>query len=426
MRLFLLFLLLPLVQCVQIPTLKIVNGNILNVPLRGINWFGFENSQTSVDGLWSGNLAGATDFNTIIYKLNLLGFNAVRLPFTFNDMKLPTLKKTIPCKSQSPSDVQKSIIDPIQKTTTVKPFPPRLPLPKSNVCNKYLDRYQNTLDRFVFTISSFIAAGIYVVLDYHPMKKELYTSNQKEYTTKWVSLMKFIKNHHNYNNMKGRIIIDLLNEPDHVQMSWNTATKLYIPTLDSLHVLLGPEQLYMVEGTGQIGYNLNWGDGFVTNPSIVKSYHISDATPFFESILKKPYVNNVIISPHMYGPSISRNARAHRNPILKERMYHSFVYLYSKGYCLKSGKVPKCKKFPIVIGEFGSMFKTKEDLEHLSAFQINMNSMFQDKMSWMYWSYNANSGDTGGIVTNDWYTFEWNKLIWLQRYMYLKPWYKTS
>lgn len=421
MRFLLLVLLLPLTQCL-IPPLKVINGNNLNVQIRGINWFGFENSQTSVDGLWNGRLSSATDFNTIIYKIHLLGFNAVRLPFAFNDLRLPTLKKTIPCKPQSASEIQKLTIDPFQKSINKKAPLPIMPLPQTNACNKYLDRYKNTLDRFVFTISSFIEAGIYVVLDYHPMTKELYTGNQKEYTKRWVSLMNSIKQNPKYIIMKGRIIIDLLNEPDHVQMSWNTATNIYIPTIDQLYSLLGPEQLYMVEGTGQIGYNLNWGDGFVTNKTIVAKYQISDATPFFQAILKKPYANNIVISPHMYGPSISKNPRAHKNPILKERMYHSFVYLHKKGYCSAS----KCKKFPIVIGEFGSMFKLKEDLEHLAAFQTNMNEVFGDKMNWMYWSYNANSGDTGGIVKDDWTNFEWHKLIWLQRNMHLTPWYKNK
>jgi hypothetical protein len=39
------------------------------------------------------------------------------------------------------------------------------------------------------------------------------------------------------------------------------------------------------------------------------------------------------------------------------------------------------------------------------------------------WAYNANSGDTGGLVENDWQTFNWLKLRWLQDNLNLKPWY---
>jgi hypothetical protein len=44
-----------------------------------------------VDGLDAGNSTWiAADFATVVYRLKLLGFNAVRLPFSFNDLDLPT------------------------------------------------------------------------------------------------------------------------------------------------------------------------------------------------------------------------------------------------------------------------------------------------------------------------------------------------
>jgi hypothetical protein len=41
-----------------------------------------------VDGLWVGGSAAATDFHSIAYQLKLLGFNAVRLPFTFDVLQV--------------------------------------------------------------------------------------------------------------------------------------------------------------------------------------------------------------------------------------------------------------------------------------------------------------------------------------------------
>jgi hypothetical protein len=52
--------------------------------------FGFNNGKTMVDGLDGENTISHTwqsgDFATIVYQLRLLGFNAVRLPFLFNDL----------------------------------------------------------------------------------------------------------------------------------------------------------------------------------------------------------------------------------------------------------------------------------------------------------------------------------------------------
>ena len=51
--------------------------------LQGLNWFGFETSATMVAGLWAGSSSLTQDFKTIVWRMRLLGFNAVRLPFSF-------------------------------------------------------------------------------------------------------------------------------------------------------------------------------------------------------------------------------------------------------------------------------------------------------------------------------------------------------
>ena len=36
-----------------------------------------------MDGLWQGPTALTQDFGTVAYRIQLLGFNAIRLPFSF-------------------------------------------------------------------------------------------------------------------------------------------------------------------------------------------------------------------------------------------------------------------------------------------------------------------------------------------------------
>lgn len=48
-----------------------------------------------------------------------------------------------------------------------------------------------------------------------------------------------------------------------------------------------------------------WGDGFVTDNATIAADGLSDPNPFFTSLLAKPYLNNVVISPHYYPPSVS-------------------------------------------------------------------------------------------------------------------------
>jgi hypothetical protein len=50
-----------------------------------------QNGKTMVDGLDAGNGTWlAADFATIVFRMKLLGFNAVRLPFRFTDLEAPT------------------------------------------------------------------------------------------------------------------------------------------------------------------------------------------------------------------------------------------------------------------------------------------------------------------------------------------------
>lgn len=44
----------------------------------------------------------------------------------------------------------------------------------------------------------------------------------------------------------------------------------------------------------------------------------------------------------------------------------------------------------------------------------------------MWWAYNENSGDTGGIVMNNWQDLHWEKLRFMLDKLGLSPWYKWS
>ena len=70
---------------------------------------------------------------------------------------------------------------------------------------------------------------------------------------------------------------------------------------------VSPTTLFFIEGGGQLPYSMCWGDGFVTNKSIIAANGLSDPNPFFQTLLTKPYLDNVVVSPHYYPPSISHS-----------------------------------------------------------------------------------------------------------------------
>lgn len=62
--------------------------------------------------------------------------------------------------------------------------------------------------------------------------------------------------------------------------------------------------LFLVQGCGQNGLSRNWGDGLATNYTVIEEYGISDPNPFFKELLQRPYLDNIILSPHVYPPSV--------------------------------------------------------------------------------------------------------------------------
>lgn len=82
---------------------------------------------------------------------------------------------------------------------------------------------------------------------------------------------------------------------------------LYLGAMDALWALTPGSPIFFIEGGGQTGFNTNWGNGFVTDKSLIQQYGLSDPNPFFQALLTKPYANRTVIAPHVYGPSVTNN-----------------------------------------------------------------------------------------------------------------------
>ena len=73
-------------------------------------------------------------------------------------------------------------------------------------------------------------------------------------------------------------------------------------------VQISPQTLFLVEGLGQqTAYAVCWGDGFAVDEDFLRANTGSSPRPFFNRLLDRPYLDNVVISPHYYGPSISKS-----------------------------------------------------------------------------------------------------------------------
>ncbi len=67
------------------------------------------------------------------------------------------------------------------------------------------------------------------------------------------------------------------------------------------------------------------------------------------------------------------------------------------------GYVHKENIAPVLIGEFGSKLETEEDRKW---FQSLISYLKTNDMPWVFWSWNPNSGDTNGLLKDDWNTVD--------------------
>ena len=398
----------------------IVDAAGKEVILHGFSWFGFNNQQTMVDGLYTGGAMGG-DFATVVLRMRSLGFNAVRLPFSFADLaNLPPRPLTQPCTLPSLAQVAASLVP----AGSAPPAIIALPAPPSRtagMCNDYLPQ-DSTRHRFIWTVQFFAHNGFYVLIDNH-MREDptVLTAGAVSWTKAWAQLVSDL--------VKGdpltqkHLMVDVLNEPDSRGIKWAASgslpglADLYLGAMDAINA--ASPVLFFVEGTGQGSLNANWGDGFDTNPSDLKSLALSDPSAFFIALEKRPYARRLVISPHVYGPAVTTNMMAASGAPLVDRMTRSFGYLTKAGFCGGGGA---CSTYPIAIGEFGSTFTAAADLAELATFSAYLQNTGAGAdgqhaaiHNWFYWSLNPDSGDTGGLVGNDWVTLNFTKLTYLRQ-----------
>jgi hypothetical protein len=195
---------------------------------------------------------------------------------------------------------------------------------------------------------------------------------------------------------------------------------MLLAAMDELWALTPGKPLFLVQGAGQLAMGLNWGDGTVTDPGLIAQYGLADPNPFFKALLKRPYRAAVAITPHLYPPSVTGLAPMNAS-VQTAKLERSIGHIQRPGYCAGAD----CQQFASIIGEIGSHFTDPRDVvyyDQLAAWLAAREGAV-GPAHWCYWSFNANSGDTGGLVTADWQSLEWTKLQYLVERWGLDPWY---
>jgi endoglucanase len=115
--------------------------------------------------------------------------------------------------------------------------------------------------------------------------------------------------------------------------------------------------------------------------------------------------NRLVYSAHDYGISVFDRQPWFKDPAFPNNL--PAVWDHFWGYLVRQNIAP------VLVGEFGSTLQNPMDTQWLQAL-VNYMGTGINGISFTYWSWNPDSGDTGGIVQDDWVTVNTNKQSILQ------------
>ncbi len=324
------------------------------VTLKSVSWFGFETSNYVVHGLWSRSLTDMLD------QIKSLGFNSLRIPYS-NQILNPQTQ---------PNSINYHLNPDLQN--------------------------KNSLAILDFLIDEAAKRNLYIILDRHrptsAQQSELwYTAEvpEKKWINDWVFLAK------RYLNKPNVIAFDLHNEP-HGAATWGSGVRetdwrAAAKRAGNAILAANPNVLIIVEGI-QFGVAKDvywWGgalDGVLMYPVHLNTAH------------------KVVYSPHDYGPGV------YMQPWFNDP---NFPNNLDEIWDAKWGYIAKQNIAPIWIGEFGGRATDLQSKEGIWQNYL-VKYIHDHNLNFAYWSWNPNSGDTGGILNDDWTTVNQNKVEMLK------------
>jgi len=346
---------------------QIVDENGQNVRVAGVSWFGLETNDFAPHGLWS------RGYKSMMDQMKQTGFNTIRLPYS--DQLFDAASK--------PKDINYSQNPDLQGLAGIQ------------IIDKIVD-YAGQI-------------GLRIMFDHHrsnagagPNESGLwYTSAYPE--SKWISNWTMLATR--YAGNPTVIGADIHNEP-HGPATWGDGSandwRLAAERAGNAILAVNPDWLIVVEGVEEASSGNYWWGGNLSN---------AGASPVR---LNTP--GRLVYSPHSYPQSV------YNQPWFSAPDYpNNLTSVWDKnwGYLFRQGIAP------VLLGEFGSKLQTTNDqqwfakmIEYLGG-DLDGNGTKdlapgQQGISWTYWSWNPNSSDTGGILTDNWTTVHQNKVTALQ------------
>lgn len=333
---------------------KLINSSNQEVRLTGVNWFGLETGSFAPHGLWARNWEEMMD------QMVQAGFNTVRLPYSnqlFDASSKPNgidFAKNPDLQGLSGLEIMDKVVDGAAKR------------------------------------------GMKIILDRHRpdsnAQSELWYTDkvsEQRWISDWVMLAK------RYLGNPAVIGADLHNEP-RGQATWgdgNIKTDWRLAAERGGNAILdvNPNWLIIVEGVEKHHDHYYWWGGNLMSVQ--------------DSPVRLSHPDKLVYSAHEYGPGVYMQEwfRAADFP-------NNLAKLWTDRWAF----VQKDGISPVLMGEFGGR-SVGQDLE--GTWQRTLMKFLKDNnISYTYWSWNPNSGDTGGVLKDDWTTLDQGKVSMLSEY----------
>jgi chitinase len=347
---------------------QIVDANNQPVRIAGVNWFGMETSNFAPHGLWT------RGYKSMMDQMKQLGFNTIRLPYSSQLFDAASVPNGIDF-SKNP-DLQG--LNGLQIMDKIVAYAGQIGL------RIMLDHHRSTAG------NSAQESGLWYT-DAYP---------ESRWINDWVMLAQ------RYKGNPTVIGADLHNEP-HGPATWGsgdnaTDWRLAAQRAGNAILAANPDWLIVVEGIERVGNDSYWWGGNLS------------AAGQYPAVLNQ--AGRLVYSPHDYPQSVYNqtwfSASNYPNNL-------PGVWDAHWGYLFRQNSVP------VLIGEFGSKLTTTNDQQWANtmiAYLKGSSSLAgslpvaagQQGPSWTWWAWNPNSGDTGGILQDDWTTVNTNKVTLLQ------------
>ena len=330
---------------------QILDASGTPVRIAGINWFGFETSNLVVHGLWT------RDYRNMLDQILSLGYNTLRLPYSDDIFKAGAVPNSIDFSGGKNTD--------LQGLTSLQ-----------------------VLDKIVAYSGQI---GMKIILDRHRpdsggQSALWYTSSVPEST--WIADLRSLASR--YAGNPTVIGIDLHNEP-HDPACWGCGDtsidwRLAAERAGNAVLATNSSLLIFVEGVQTFNGDSYWWGGNLQG---------AGANP-----VRLNVANRLVYSAHDYATSVF-NQTWFSDPTFPNNM--PGIWGRNWGYLFNNNVAP------VWLGEFGTTLAATTDQTWLRALAQYLRPTQQngaDSFQWTFWDWNPNSGDTGGILKDDWTTVD--------------------